>query len=107
MRFSVSRNQAFLLVEISCALVSRLPNTLAALECGDIDLFKASKVTRLTREVSDEVAAQVDAWMAGRLANRDPEAIRRSVRPCHDNRVSRGWTKIGSSNATQKGSTCD
>nr|WP_083920523.1 HNH endonuclease signature motif containing protein [Amycolatopsis decaplanina] len=77
--FSVSRNQAYLLVETSCALVGRLPNTLAALEKGDIDLFKASKVSQLTREVSDEVAAQVDAFMAKRLADRDPGAIRKSV----------------------------
>ncbi|RSN35328.1 HNH endonuclease [Amycolatopsis sp. WAC 04169] len=77
--FSVSRNQAYLLVETSCALVRRLPNTLAALEKGDIDLYKASKVSQLTREVSDEVAARVDAWMAGRLAGRDPTAIRKSV----------------------------
>ncbi|OXM58127.1 HNH endonuclease [Amycolatopsis thailandensis] len=77
--FSVSRNQAFLLVETSCALVARLPNTLAALEKGDIDLYKASKVSQLTREVSDEVAAQVDAFMAKRLADRDVRAIGRSV----------------------------
>nr|WP_082857631.1 HNH endonuclease signature motif containing protein [Amycolatopsis regifaucium] len=77
--FSVSRNQAFLLVETSCALVARLPNTLAALEKGDIDLYKASKVTQLTREVSDEVAAQVDEWLVKRLADRDPTAIRGSV----------------------------
>ncbi|ANN16573.1 hypothetical protein SD37_13515 [Amycolatopsis orientalis] len=77
--FSVTRNQAHLLVETSCALVARLPNTLAALEKGDIDLFKASKVSQLTREVSDEVAAQVDAFMAKRLAERDPGAIRKSV----------------------------
>ncbi|MBB5857709.1 hypothetical protein HDA45_007796 [Amycolatopsis umgeniensis] len=79
LRFSVSRNQAALLLEVSCALVSRLPNTLAALDKGDIDLFKASKVSQLTREVSDEVAAQVDAFMAKRLAARDPAAIRGSV----------------------------
>ncbi|EME61496.1 HNH endonuclease signature motif containing protein [Amycolatopsis decaplanina] len=77
--FSVSRNHAFLLVETSCALVTRLPNTLAALEQGDIDLFKASKVSRLTREVSDEVAALVDGFLAGRLAGRDPRAIGKSV----------------------------
>ena len=79
LRFSVTRNHAFLLVETSCALVARLPNTLAALERGDIDLYKASKVVQLTRDVSDEVAAQVDAWLTDRLANRDPGAIRRSV----------------------------
>lgn len=79
MRFSVTRNHAFLLVETSCALVARLPNTLAALERGDIDLYKASKVMQLTREVSDEVAAQVDAWLTTRLAGRDPGAIRGSV----------------------------
>ncbi len=28
-------------------------------------------------------------------------------RPCHDNRVSRGWTKIGSSLAIQEGPFCD
>ncbi len=77
--FSVSRNQASLLVETSCSLVARLPNTLAALEKGDIDLYKASKVSQLTREVSDEIAAQVDAFMANRLAGRDPGAIRKSV----------------------------
>ena len=27
--------------------------------------------------------------------------------PCHDNRVSRGWTKIGSSLAIQEGPFCD
>ncbi len=70
--FSVSRNQASLLVETSCSLVARLPNTLAALEKGDIDLYKASKVTQLTREVSDEIAAQVDAFMANRLAGVTP-----------------------------------
>ncbi|ANN19050.1 hypothetical protein SD37_27780 [Amycolatopsis orientalis] len=79
LRFSVSRNQAYLLIETSCALVARLPNTLAALENGDIDLYKASKVTQLTREVSDEVAAQVDEFMKKRLADRDPSAIRGSV----------------------------
>ncbi|RSM55133.1 HNH endonuclease [Amycolatopsis sp. WAC 01376] len=79
LRFSVTRNHAFLLVETSCALVARLPNTLAALERGDIDLYKASKVMQLTREVSDEVAAQVDAWLTNRLADRDPGAIRGSV----------------------------
>ncbi len=79
MCFSVSRNQAFLLIETSCSLVARLPNTLAALEKGDIDLYKASKVSQLTREVSDEIAAQVDAFMADRLAGRDSGAIRKSV----------------------------
>ncbi|MEV6906628.1 DUF222 domain-containing protein [Amycolatopsis sp. NPDC051071] len=79
LRFSVSRNQAFRLLEISRELVSRLPNTLAALDCGDIDLFKASKVTLLTREVSDEVAALVDAFMTTRLAGRNPGAIRGSA----------------------------
>ncbi|MFD5248697.1 DUF222 domain-containing protein [Amycolatopsis sp. NPDC058340] len=77
--FSVSRNHAFLLVETACALVRRLPNTLMALERGDIDLHKASKVSRLTREVSDGVAALVDGFMAGRLAERDPGAIGKSV----------------------------
>lgn len=77
--FSVTRNHASLLVETSCALVTRLPNTLAALENGDIDLYKASKVSQLTREVSDEIAAQVDEWLTRRLAERDPSAIRGSV----------------------------
>ncbi|MFC3450844.1 HNH endonuclease [Amycolatopsis speibonae] len=79
LRFSVTRNHASLLVETSCALVARLPNTLAALDRGDIDLYKASKVMQLTRDVPDGVAAQVDAWLAGRLADRDPGAIRGSV----------------------------
>ncbi len=77
--FSVSRNTAFFLVEDAVALVTRLPRTLAALDRGDIDLYKASKVTRPTREVPDEIAALVDEFMTSRLANRDPAAIRDSA----------------------------
>jgi hypothetical protein len=65
--------------EVATALVSRLPRTLAAVDCGDIDLFKASKITRATRVVSDKVAAQVDAYMSSRLVDRDPGLIRDSA----------------------------
>lgn len=77
--FSVSRNKAHDMLEVAVALVSRLPRTLAAVDRGDIDLFKASKVTRLIEEVADEAAARVDEYMSSRLADRDPAAIRRAA----------------------------
>lgn len=83
--FSVSRNHADLLVETSCALVRRLPNTLAALERGEIDLFKASKVSRLTREVSDEVAALVDG-----VQDESAHCIRRRRGTCRRGTYRRG-----------------
>jgi hypothetical protein len=77
--FSVSRTKADSMLEVATALVSRLPRTLAAVDAGDIDLFKAAKITRATRVVSDGVAAQVDAYLASRLVDRDPGSIRNSA----------------------------
>ncbi|MFI9455830.1 hypothetical protein [Amycolatopsis sp. NPDC052450] len=54
-----------------------------------------------TRESADKFASM--GWRA-----KDAENVpKQADGPCHDNRVSRGWTKIGSSDATQKGSICD
>lgn len=66
-------------LELACALVDRLPNTLAAMERGIIDSHKASKVAGPTAFLSDEKAREVDSLLADRLAGRDPTSIRRAA----------------------------
>ncbi len=77
--FSVSRNKATTLLDVATALVARLPNTLGALDQGDIDLYKAERVVKSTKDVTDDIAAMIDQHMATRLANRDPSSIRNAA----------------------------
>ncbi|MFD2398485.1 DUF222 domain-containing protein [Prauserella oleivorans] len=188
---AISENAARIKIGLARDLVTRLPETLGALSRGEIDLYKASKVSEPTAVLSDSRAREVAAAVSGRLAGRDASSIRRMVnravqkvdpegavaraearrrerrvelrhgddamatlsaelpaevasaayaridrcaralrnagdqrtmdqlradvfadlllsdRPCHDNCVSRGWTKISLSDAIQKGSICD
>ncbi|MFC4005385.1 DUF222 domain-containing protein [Prauserella oleivorans] len=76
---AVSENSARINVGLARDLVTRLPETLDALSRGDIDLYKASKVSEPTSVLSDDMAREVDAAVAGRLAGRDPSSIRRMV----------------------------
>ncbi|NIJ12534.1 hypothetical protein FHU38_002878 [Saccharomonospora amisosensis] len=64
-------------LDLACALVARLPNTLAAMENGIIDSHKASKIAEPTACLTDEKARDVDALLADRIAGRDPASIRR------------------------------
>ncbi|MFC4003593.1 DUF222 domain-containing protein [Prauserella oleivorans] len=76
---SISENAARIRIGLARDLVSRLPGTLAALSRGDIDAYKASKVSEPTAVLSDSLARAVDAVVADRLAGRDPSSIRRMV----------------------------
>ncbi|EHR50736.1 hypothetical protein SacmaDRAFT_2492 [Saccharomonospora marina XMU15] len=64
-------------VDLARALVTRLPNTLAAMENGVIDSHKASKIAEPTACLTDEKARQVDVLLADRIGGRDPASIRR------------------------------
>ncbi|OZM73954.1 HNH endonuclease [Amycolatopsis antarctica] len=66
-------------VAMARALTTRLPETLAAMESGVIDSFKASKIVDATGPLSDEHAAAVDAAMADRLDGKNPSGLRRAV----------------------------
>ncbi|MFD2399102.1 DUF222 domain-containing protein [Prauserella oleivorans] len=102
---AISENAARIKIGLARDLVTRLPETLGALSRGDIDLYKASKVSEPTAVLADDMAREVDAAVADRLAGRDPSSIRRMVnravqkvepegarrgRHCHDFRVSHG-----------------
>ncbi|WP_370947215.1 DUF222 domain-containing protein [Amycolatopsis sp. cg5] len=98
------------------------PYTAAAAAEGDLGadqidaVLKAlhalpSTLTAEEREVGEKILTDLAA--VGDL-NEIPVAGKRLLdqidpdgRSCHDNRVSHGWTRIGSLTATQKGSTCD
>lgn len=58
-------------------LTARLPHTLRALSCGDIDLSKASRVVAQTSVLADGPAETVDEMIADKLGGRDAGSIRR------------------------------
>ncbi|WP_026453964.1 HNH endonuclease [Saccharomonospora iraqiensis] len=66
-------------VDLATVLVSRLPSTLAAMETGVLDVYKASKVAEPTACLPDGKALQVDAILADRLSGKDPGALRQAV----------------------------
>ena len=60
----VARHIAEQRVGLSDALLTRLPATLAALEAGTIDLYKAAKIDEATAPLSDEQCRELDAQLA-------------------------------------------
>ncbi|MEC3977002.1 HNH endonuclease signature motif containing protein [Amycolatopsis sp. H20-H5] len=79
LELSITQYQAGAEITRAVALTTRLPQTFAALQSGDIDLYKASKVVDPTLILSDDLAGQVDEAMATRLAGKDPSGIRAAV----------------------------
>ncbi|MFC4001725.1 DUF222 domain-containing protein [Prauserella oleivorans] len=76
---AISENTARIKIGLARDLVTRLPETLGALSRGEIDLHKTSKMSEPTSVLSDSMAGEVDALVAGRLAGRDASSIRRMV----------------------------
>ncbi|MFD2801393.1 DUF222 domain-containing protein, partial [Prauserella oleivorans] len=76
---AISENAARIKIGLARDLVTRLPETLGALSRGEIDLYKASKVSEPTAVLSDSRAREVAAAVSGRLAGRDASSIRRMV----------------------------
>ncbi|OZM71876.1 HNH endonuclease [Amycolatopsis antarctica] len=76
---ATTEHRAQRMVAHAQALTSRLPETLAALDTGVVDSYKASKIVDATNPLSDEHATAVDAAMVGRLDGRNPSSIRRAA----------------------------
>ncbi|MEU6645105.1 DUF222 domain-containing protein [Saccharomonospora sp. NPDC046836] len=74
---SVSEQHARRVVDLSTALVHRLPRTLAAMESGVVDSYRASKVASATAWLSDSQAREVDSTVAPKLAGKNPHQVRR------------------------------
>lgn len=66
-------------MSMASTLVHRLPKTLQAMQRGDIDSHKASKIVGPTACLSHEHVQQVDEIMAGRLGGKTPTQLRRAT----------------------------
>ncbi|WP_285491248.1 HNH endonuclease signature motif containing protein [Amycolatopsis taiwanensis] len=80
LELSLSKQAAAGLVGVAEVLTTRLPKLLAAMENGEVDLRTAGKVCEVTATLSDEQAREVDDRIAGRLAGKDSEKVRRIAR---------------------------
>jgi hypothetical protein len=76
----MSRHAAQRRVGLSDDLLTRLPRTLAAMDNGELDLYKADKIADVTAALSVEKCREVDAAIAGRVAGKDAAQIRRAAR---------------------------
>lgn len=68
------------LVRFATELVERLPGTFTALAAGDIDYLKARTLWHCTGQVSDEVAAEIEARVLPRAPRQTTGEIRAKVR---------------------------
>ncbi|MEU6642994.1 DUF222 domain-containing protein [Saccharomonospora sp. NPDC046836] len=73
----MSEPQARRLVDLSATLVRRLPNTLAAMEEGRLDSYRASKVADVTVALSNTQAREVDQVIAPKVEGKGPQQVRR------------------------------
>jgi hypothetical protein len=62
------------------ALTTRLPRTFELMERGQLDLFRAMKVTDATAWLSDEAARVADAELAPRLPGKNATQVRKAAR---------------------------
>ncbi|MQA09803.1 MAG: DUF222 domain-containing protein [Pseudonocardiaceae bacterium] len=61
-------------------LTTRLPETLAAMERGELDAYKADRIALATIGLDDEHARKVDAHVAPSAKGKDPVSIQRKAR---------------------------
>lgn len=76
----VSEGSAFTRVTRAVGLSTRLPQTLAAVTAGQIELWQAHQVLAECSLLTDEEAQEVDAWLRPRLGRIDPTRLRGVVR---------------------------
>ncbi|MFE0028337.1 DUF222 domain-containing protein [Amycolatopsis sp. NPDC059021] len=76
---SMTTYQAAKKLALAEALVRRLPCTLAAMERGELDELKATKIAEPTSVLSDELARRVDEIIVHRLAGKNSSTLRRAV----------------------------
>jgi hypothetical protein len=76
----ISRNAAHSRLELATQLTTRLPGTLAALDCGDLDIYKARIIAEVTSVLDDKQTAAVEARILPRAAEQTPGQLRAAVR---------------------------
>jgi Domain of unknown function (DUF222) len=76
----ITRNTAHSRLDLAMDLTTRLPGTLAALDRGAIDLYKARILTELTAVLDDQQAAAVETQILPRAAEQTPGQLRTAAR---------------------------
>src|SRR5262249_3683875 len=76
----ISRNAAHGRLELATQLTTRLPGTLAALDCGDLDLYKARIIVEVTSVLDDQQTAAVETQILPRAVEQTPGQLRAAVR---------------------------
>ncbi len=76
---SLTENRASALVSTATAITSRLPRILRMMDRGQLDLYRAMKVTDATAWLSDEHAGIVDVILAGRLLGKNANQVRKAA----------------------------
>ena len=66
-------------LDLAETLTTRLPHTLAAMESGSIDSYKASKVADATAVLDDATAREADEVLAERLVGKNPVGLRQAA----------------------------
>lgn len=66
-------------LDLAETLTTRLPHTLAAMESGTIDSYKASKVADATAVLDDATAREADEVLAERLVGKNPVGLRQAA----------------------------
>ncbi|OLZ51915.1 HNH endonuclease signature motif containing protein [Amycolatopsis keratiniphila] len=82
---SVTDNHAGALVAAADAVTSRLPRTLALMDNGKLSGFGATKVATATAWLSDEDARAVDALLEDRIAEKNPDQVRKAANHAANN----------------------
>ncbi|WP_344419714.1 DUF222 domain-containing protein [Amycolatopsis minnesotensis] len=75
----ITKSAAERRVGLALALTTYLPNTLAAMEAGLLDEYKASKVFEATSYLEEGKAREVDTLVVERFAGKNPSELRRIV----------------------------
>ncbi|MGH3518706.1 MAG: DUF222 domain-containing protein, partial [Haloechinothrix sp.] len=77
---SVSKHTGDKQVHLAKDLTARFPKVLAAMGRGELDSYKASRISQTALPLPDEQARELDAHMDSRVAGRDATAIQQSAR---------------------------
>ncbi|WP_344867510.1 DUF222 domain-containing protein [Amycolatopsis ultiminotia] len=75
----ITDNRAGAMIVAAEALAERLPRTFRLMDRGQLDMYRAMKVTDGTSWLSDHNARIVDVLLENRLANKNPTQIRRAT----------------------------
>jgi Domain of unknown function (DUF222) len=76
----ITHNAAHTRLDLAIDLTTRLPGALAALQCGDIDLYKARILTELTGPLNPQQAAEVETQILPRAAEQTAGQLRAAAR---------------------------